>query len=194
MFRHRFEGFVSISQKWCHGKTQQGWADYARFAPSPTGYLHIGHAFSALTAFHARGKRGTFHLRIEDIDPARCKPKFTEAILEDLAWLGLDWEKPVRKQSEHMDDYDKALRKLTTNGLLYPCFCTGRKSRLRLNNRVTRRTVQTALSTPVFAKNCRTRNAKTGSTTAIHTCAVLICRAHRRLQGRLPGRTKTRAW
>lgn len=95
-----------------------------RFAPSPTGYLHIGHAFSALTAFHARGKRGTFHLRIEDIDPARCKPEFTDAILEDLAWLGLDWEKPVRKQSEHMDDYDKALRKLTTKGLLYPCFCT----------------------------------------------------------------------
>ena len=85
-----------------------------RFAPSPTGYFHIGHAFSALTAFHARGKRGTFHLRIEDIDPARCKPEFTDAILEDLAWLGLDWEKPVRKQSEHMDDYDKALRKLTT--------------------------------------------------------------------------------
>ncbi len=98
--------------------------EVTRFAPSPTGYLHIGHAFSALTAFHARGKRGTFHLRIEDIDPARCKPKFTDAILEDLAWLGLDWEKPVRKQSEHMDDYDKALRKLTTNGLLYPCFCT----------------------------------------------------------------------
>jgi glutamyl-Q tRNA(Asp) synthetase len=95
-----------------------------RFAPSPTGYLHIGHAFSALTAFHARGRNGTFHLRIEDIDPVRCKPEFTDAILEDLAWLGLDWETPVRKQSEHMEDYDKALGKLEIKGLLYPCFCT----------------------------------------------------------------------
>ncbi len=95
-----------------------------RFAPSPTGYLHIGHAFSALTAYHARGKGGTFHLRIEDIDPGRCKPEFTDAILEDLDWLGLEWETPVRKQSEHMDDYDKALRKLEIKGLLYPCFCT----------------------------------------------------------------------
>ena len=61
-------------------------------------------------------------MRIEDIDPARCKPEFTDAILEDLAWLGLDWEKPVRKQSEHMDDYDKALRKLTTNGIALSLF------------------------------------------------------------------------
>ena len=95
-----------------------------RFAPSPTGYLHIGHAFSALTAFRARGPNGTFHLRIEDIDPSRCKPEFTDAILEDLEWLGLDWETPIRKQSEHMDDYDIALRKLEMEGLLYPCFCT----------------------------------------------------------------------
>ena len=65
-----------------------------RFAPSPTGYLHIGHVFSALTAFHARGRGGTFHLRIEDIDPVRCKDEFTDAILEDLAWLGLEWKPP----------------------------------------------------------------------------------------------------
>ena len=95
-----------------------------RFAPSPTGYLHIGHAFSALTAYHARGKGGSFHLRIEDIDPVRCKDGFSDAILEDLKWLGLDWETPVRKQSEHMADYDTALKKLTLKGLLYPCFCT----------------------------------------------------------------------
>jgi glutamyl-Q tRNA(Asp) synthetase len=98
--------------------------EVTRFAPSPTGFLHIGHAFSALTAYHARGKGGTFHLRIEDIDPVRCKDEFTDAILEDLKWLGLDWETPVRKQSEHMADYDKALKKLTLKGLLYPCFCT----------------------------------------------------------------------
>lgn len=98
--------------------------EVTRFAPSPTGFLHIGHAFSALTAYHARGKGGTFHLRIEDIDPVRCKDEFTDAILEDLKWLGLEWETPVRKQSEHMADYDKALKKLTLKGLLYPCFCT----------------------------------------------------------------------
>ena len=98
--------------------------EVTRFAPSPTGFLHIGHAFSALTAYHARGKGGTFHLRIEDIDPVRCKDEFTDAILEDLKWLGLEWETPIRKQSEHMADYDKALKKLTLKGLLYPCFCT----------------------------------------------------------------------
>ena len=98
--------------------------EVTRFAPSPTGFLHIGHAFSALTAYNARGKGGTFHLRIEDIDPVRCKDEFTDAILEDLKWLGLEWETPVRKQSEHMADYDKALKKLTLKGLLYPCFCT----------------------------------------------------------------------
>lgn len=98
--------------------------EVTRFAPSPTGHLHIGHVFSALTAYHARGKGGTFHLRIEDIDPVRCKDEYTDAILEDLEWLGLDWETPVRRQSEHMKDYDVALRKLRTKGLLYPCFCT----------------------------------------------------------------------
>lgn len=95
-----------------------------RFAPSPTGYLHIGHAFSALTAYHARGRGGTFHLRIEDIDPVRSKDEYTDAILEDLKWLGLDWETPVRKQSNHMKDYETALQKMMLKGLLYPCFCS----------------------------------------------------------------------
>ena len=98
--------------------------EVTRFAPSPTGYLHIGHAFSALTAYHARGKGGSFHLRIEDIDPARCKDDYADAIFEDLEWLGLEWETPVRRQSAHMADYDTALRKLSLRGLLYPCFCT----------------------------------------------------------------------
>ena len=96
-----------------------------RFAPSPSGRLHLGHAYSALFGWQiARAGNGRFLLRIEDIDPGRCKPEFTDAILEDLDWLGLEWETPVRKQSEHMDDYDKALRKLEIKGLLYPCFCT----------------------------------------------------------------------
>jgi glutamyl-Q tRNA(Asp) synthetase len=96
-----------------------------RFAPSPTGYLHLGHAFSALTAWHAaRDIGGRFLLRIEDIDIRRCKAEFTEAILVDLAWLGLDWDGEVRRQSQHFDDYGAALDRLTGMGLVYPCFCT----------------------------------------------------------------------
>ncbi|SCA55429.1 Glutamyl-Q tRNA(Asp) synthetase [Candidatus Terasakiella magnetica] len=92
-----------------------------RFAPSPTGYLHLGHAFSALFCAE-KGER--FLLRIEDIDQGRCRPDYIEAIYEDLAWLGLSWETPVRVQSEHMKDYAQALNKLDDMGLLYPCFCT----------------------------------------------------------------------
>jgi glutamyl-Q tRNA(Asp) synthetase len=96
-----------------------------RFAPSPTGYLHKGHAFSALTAFDAARKaQGRFLLRIEDIDATRCRPEFEAAIYEDLAWLGLQWEAPVRRQSEHMADYDAALERLQAMGLLYRCFRT----------------------------------------------------------------------
>jgi glutamyl-Q tRNA(Asp) synthetase len=98
-----------------------------RFAPSPTGYLHLGHAYSALFAFEAaRESGGRFLLRIEDIDPVRCRPGFAEAAFEDLRWLGLSWEEPVRRQSEHMADYAEALAKLKAMGLLYPCFCTRR--------------------------------------------------------------------
>ncbi|MEE8188643.1 MAG: tRNA glutamyl-Q(34) synthetase GluQRS [Kiloniellales bacterium] len=96
-----------------------------RFAPSPTGYLHLGHAHSALFGWRiAREAGGRFLLRIEDIDGARCTPEFEAAILEDLAWLGLDWEEPVRRQSDHMADYAAALARLDGLGLLYPCFCT----------------------------------------------------------------------
>jgi glutamyl-Q tRNA(Asp) synthetase len=96
-----------------------------RFAPSPTGYLHLGHAFSALTAWRAaRDVGGRFLLRIEDIDIRRCKAEFTEAILVDLAWLGLDWDGEVRRQSRHFDDYGAALDRLGATDLVYPCFCT----------------------------------------------------------------------
>ncbi|MGQ0674696.1 MAG: tRNA glutamyl-Q(34) synthetase GluQRS, partial [Rhodospirillales bacterium] len=98
--------------------------EVTRFAPSPTGHLHLGHAHSALFAARAAGNAGRFILRIEDIDRTRCRPEFTAAILEDLAWLGLRWELPVRRQSEHMDAYRAALEKLRARGLLYPCFCT----------------------------------------------------------------------
>jgi glutamyl-Q tRNA(Asp) synthetase len=95
-----------------------------RFAPSPTGYLHLGHAYSALTAAAASGKGGKFHLRIEDIDPTRSRTEFDDAIQEDLAWLGLKWEKPVIRQSARMDAYHDALKKLERKGIVYPCFCT----------------------------------------------------------------------
>ena len=96
-----------------------------RFAPSPTGFLHLGHAHAALHAWRtARAAGGQFLLRIEDIDPGRCRPHFTQAIQEDLAWLGLDWDGPVRVQSEHLAEYRAMLDALASRGLLYPCFCT----------------------------------------------------------------------
>ncbi len=96
-----------------------------RFAPSPTGYLHLGHAFSALTAHdRARAAGGRFLLRLEDIDPGRCRPAFSDAIREDLAWLGIRWDAPPRVQSAHLEDYAAPLARLEATGLLYPCFCT----------------------------------------------------------------------
>jgi glutamyl-Q tRNA(Asp) synthetase len=99
-----------------------------RFAPSPNGFLHLGHAYSALTAFAAaRAAGGRFLLRIEDIDGARSRPGLEAAIYEDLAWLGLAWEEPVRRQSEHLADYAADLARLDAMALLYPCFCTRRE-------------------------------------------------------------------
>lgn len=96
-----------------------------RFAPSPTGLLHLGHAYSALVAFEAaRQANGQFILRIEDIDLGRCRPEFEDAIYEDLAWLGLKWETPVRRQSDHFDDYARALETLIGKRLVYRCFKT----------------------------------------------------------------------
>ncbi len=95
-----------------------------RFAPSPTGLLHLGHAHSALFAHALAGEGGRFLLRIEDIDRGRCRPEFEAAIHQDLAWLGLRWDARVRRQSEHMADYARALDALDGMGLVYPCFCT----------------------------------------------------------------------
>jgi glutamyl-Q tRNA(Asp) synthetase len=94
-----------------------------RFAPSPNGYLHLGHAYSALLNFDsARATGGRFLLRIEDIDATRCRSEFETAIYHDLAWLGLSWEAPVRRQSEHLARYRDAVEKLSTQGLIYPAF------------------------------------------------------------------------
>ena len=96
-----------------------------RFAPSPTGELHLGSAYSALVACRrARAANGTFLVRIEDIDIRRCKREYETAMLDDLTWLGLGWDGEVRRQSDHFADYGKALDQLDARGLIYPCFCT----------------------------------------------------------------------
>ena len=107
-----------------------------RFAPSPTGPLHIGHAFSAITAWNnAAFSGGRFLLRIEDIDQTRSRPEWEAQIYDDLSWLGLRWPKPVLRQSERLPAYGQALQKLWDRGLLYPCTCT-------------RRDIEAALSAP----------------------------------------------
>ena len=94
-----------------------------RFAPSPNGFLHLGHAYSALLNFDcARQSGGRLLLRIEDIDATRCRPEFEAAIYQDLAWLGIAWEEPVRRQSDHLDLYREAVGKLAAQGLIYPAF------------------------------------------------------------------------
>src|SRR6056297_314741 len=98
-----------------------------RFAPSPTGPLHLGHAYAACVAHDmARAAQGQFLLRVEDIDQTRSKPEWEALIFEDLHWLGLEWPEPVRRQSEHLDAYGVALDRLWARGLLYPCHCNRR--------------------------------------------------------------------
>jgi glutamyl-Q tRNA(Asp) synthetase len=114
-----------------------------RFAPSPNGYLHLGHAYSALLNFDlARASGGRLLLRIEDIDPTRCRPEYEDAIYEDLAWLGIAWETPVRRQSEHLEDYRAALAQLSARGLVYPSF----ESRAEIARMVTEREARGAWS------------------------------------------------
>jgi glutamyl-Q tRNA(Asp) synthetase len=96
-----------------------------RFAPSPTGHLHLGSAHAALVAWgSARDAGGRFLLRIEDIDHQRCRAEYTIGIVEDLRWLGVDWDGGIRTQSEHLDEYRAALDVLVARGLVYPCFCS----------------------------------------------------------------------
>lgn len=104
-----------------------------RFAPTPSGYLHVGHAYAALLASEAaRAGGGRVLLRIEDIDRGRCRPEFEEGIFDDLRWLGLTWDGSVVRQSERMDAYGEALERLDRLGLLYPCFCTRRQIRAEI--------------------------------------------------------------
>lgn len=103
-----------------------------RFAPSPTGYLHLGHAFSALFCQEAANPNGRFLLRIDDIDEERCRPEFEAAIYEDLDWLGLSWEHPVERQTDFLPEYDAALSRLRDLDVLYPCFCSRKEIRAEI--------------------------------------------------------------
>ena len=131
-------------------------AEVTRFAPSPTGWLHLGHAYAALFAQEAAGQGGRFLIRIEDIDGTRARPEYEEAIYEDLAWLGLKWETPVRRQSDHFDDYRAALKKLEALGVLYPCFCTRRE----IQEEIARAgNAPQGPDGPLYPRTCRGRDA-----------------------------------
>lgn len=124
-----------------------------RFAPSPNGALHLGHAYSALySAAKARELEGKLLLRIEDIDWLRCKPAYIEQIFEDLSWLGLEWPEPVWRQSEHMAAYTTALDRLDKLRLLYPCFCSRKQI-------VERARDQDPDGSPLYGGNCRLMTA-----------------------------------
>lgn len=104
-----------------------------RFAPSPTGFMHLGHAYSALFAYEAaRRCGGRFLLRMEDIDTSRCRAEFEQATIDDLSWLGITWDGSIRRQSEHMESYDRALQTLRDLGVVYPCFCTRKQIRVEI--------------------------------------------------------------
>lgn len=121
-----------------------------RFAPSPNGYLHLGHAFSALYTWRVAARlAGTVLLRIEDIDTGRSRPHFVEQIFDDLKFLGLDWPEPVRFQSHHFDAYRKAAKELEARGLLYPCFCN--RSQVRAAS-----TGTDPHGAPIYQGTCRT--------------------------------------
>lgn len=125
-----------------------------RFAPSPTGPLHLGHAFSALTAWdRAQAAGGTFLLRIEDIDRPRCRPEYEAAIYDDLHWLGLTWPQPVMRQSDRLPTYAAALARLTAMGLTYACHCTRGDIRAALS--APQEGVTLGPDGPVYPGTCR---------------------------------------
>ncbi|MBF0381550.1 MAG: tRNA glutamyl-Q(34) synthetase GluQRS [Magnetococcales bacterium] len=126
-----------------------------RFAPSPTGLLHLGHAYSALLVYNSITDGGEFLLRIEDIDSGRCRVEYEKAIEEDLGWLGIKWQTPIRRQSEHMADYATYINRLDSEGLLYPCFCT-RKEMAQARERLNFDTM--GPDGPIYPGSCRELN------------------------------------
>ena len=129
-----------------------------RFAPSPTGHLHLGHAFAALTAWRrAREGGGRFLLRIEDIDPGRCRAEYIGDLIEDLKWLGIDWDGEARRQSEHLPDYAGVLANLAARGLVYPCFCT--RSDIQREVAASGSAPHAPDGAPIYPGTCRTLSA-----------------------------------
>jgi glutamyl-Q tRNA(Asp) synthetase len=130
---------------------------FERFAPSPTGLLHLGHAYSALLAWDAtRAKGGKFLLRIEDIDRPRCKPEFEQAIYDDLSWLGLSWPTPVMRQSNRSPAYNAALQKLIDLDLCYPCKCTRKDITLAMS--APQEGITFGPDGPIYPGTCRGRS------------------------------------
>ena len=114
---------INTLQELCGGDVR------TRFAPSPTGHMHLGHAYSALSAWHAAGKREeSFHLRIDDLDHTRCKPEFTAQIFDDLRWLGISWHEPVCYQSARAARYEERLATLQAGDFVYPCYLTRKEA------------------------------------------------------------------
>lgn len=131
-------------------------SEVTRFAPSPTGWLHLGHAYAALFA-QEKAEGGRFLIRLEDIDGTRARREYEEAIFEDLGWLGLEWERPVRRQSDHLEDYRAALTKLEGLGVLYPCFCTRRE----IQEEIARAgNAPQGPDGPLYPGTCRSRSAE----------------------------------
>ncbi len=128
-----------------------------RFAPSPTGRLHLGHAYSAIIAHSAaRQKNGRFLLRFEDIDHTRVRPEFYDGIIEDLTWLGLTWDEEPWRQSDRLDHYQEALEKLKDIGVVYPCYCTRKEIKSELSH-LTR--APHGPEGPLYPGTCRKREA-----------------------------------
>lgn len=166
-----------------------------RFAPSPNGYLHLGHAFSALlNAEFARRLGGRFLVRIEDIDVTRCKPELVDAALDILAWLGLQWEEPVLRQSAHFQHYRAVAADLEVRGLLYPCFCT----RGDLARHAGENPVRDPDSAPLYPGTCRhlkpDERARRIAAGEPHALRLDIAKAVKEVETRLAASSATLSW
>ncbi len=129
-----------------------------RFAPSPTGHLHLGHAYSALfSEKQARAAGGQFLLRIENIDTVRSKPEYEDAIIEDLSWLGIKWEGQVRRQSDHFDEYESIIKELEERNLIYPCYCSRKEILIEIqNSNFAPHNTYSKSEGPLYPGTCRT--------------------------------------
>lgn len=147
-----------------------------RFAPSPTGPLHLGHAYAAIVAHDlARAGGGTFLIRMEDIDRARCRPQWAEVALDDLRWLGLSWREPVLFQSTRTDAYRDALDRLRARGLLYGCSCTRGDIRAALAAPQEGAPAVEGPDGPIYPGTCRGRSTTSGGALRLDMARALAC-------------------